>query len=255
MKNILIAILRWVLIKTEGYNMETKNEKFEIKVQGDWQLSGMPVAPSWVGKLPRFVKYNDMPVDVLAVLKTAIAMADKNDHEPNDGEFDIETPSGTINLPIFGKTKIDGDIEISVREATLTTQSFVGLGSTAIMLKNDAKFVSQSVPSTMVKGGKYTVALTYKNAGSATWLGGGTTGYGIRSQNPDGTTRWGLNAVWMPKSSATPTSQNRTFTFTVTAPINPGNYNFQWRMRQAGVGNFGEFSPNVLVSVVGLSHT
>jgi hypothetical protein len=43
--------------------------------------------------------------------------------------------------------------------------------------------------------------------------------------------------------------QERTVTWTVTAPTSPGNYNFQWRMLQEGVAWFGPASPNVVVNV------
>jgi hypothetical protein len=39
------------------------------------------------------------------------------------------------------------------------------------------------------------------------------------------------------------------FNFTVTAPATPGTYNCQWRMVQDFVEWFGDFTPNVAVTV------
>jgi hypothetical protein len=97
--------------KTEIDNME----KFEIKIQGDWTVVGMPFAPSWVAELPLFVKVGGTNVNVYDVLSLALREADKRDHEPNDGEFDIPTNT-KLNLPLVGKVDVKGDIELSVRK-------------------------------------------------------------------------------------------------------------------------------------------
>jgi hypothetical protein len=109
---------------------------------------------------------------------------------------------------------------------------------------NDASFVSQSVASSMTTGQSQSVTVTMKNTGTTTW----TTGsYKLGSQNPQDNNNWGLTRV----SLSSPVSPNAdaTFTFNITAPVNPGNYNFQWRMIQEGVGNFGATSTNVVVQV------
>lgn len=89
-------------------------EKFEIKIQGDWNISGIAFAPSWVGELPRYVTISGQKVDAYAVLSKAIELADAKDHEPKDGEFDIPTNT-KINLPLLGSTEVKGDLEILVR--------------------------------------------------------------------------------------------------------------------------------------------
>jgi hypothetical protein len=40
-----------------------------------------------------------------------------------------------------------------------------------------------------------------------------------------------------------------TLNFTVTAPSTSGTYNFQWQMLQECVTWFGDFTPNVAVTV------
>jgi putative Ig domain-containing protein/matrixin/fibronectin type III domain protein/Ig-like domain-containing protein len=109
---------------------------------------------------------------------------------------------------------------------------------------NNSAFVSQSVPSSLQAGQAATVSVTMRNTGSTTWFAGS---YFLGSQNPADNTIWGLNRVGLAASVA-PGAQT-TFTFTITAPVAAGAYNFQWRMLQQGVASFGAFTPNVAVTV------
>src|SRR5205085_3902059 len=45
-----------------------------------------------------------------------------------------------------------------------------------------------------------------------------------------------------------------TFTFTITAPVTPGAYAFQWRMVQDGVEWFGQYSPLTYINVISNAH-
>ena len=110
---------------------------------------------------------------------------------------------------------------------------------------NAAMFVSQSVPTTMVGAQRYTVAVTMRNTGTTTW--DPATKYKLSAQNPVDNQNWGnyrilLTGPVLPGDSVT-------FTWTATAPELAGNYNFQWRMMQEGLGWFGQSSANVVVAV------
>jgi len=109
---------------------------------------------------------------------------------------------------------------------------------------DNAAFVSQSVPSTMVAGQSYAVSVTMQNTGSTTWAAGTV---GIGSQNAQGTTTWGPSKVNL-ASPVAPSAQT-TFNFNVTAPATPGTYNFQWKMVEGMSGWFGAQSTNVAVDV------
>jgi hypothetical protein len=111
----------------------------------------------------------------------------------------------------------------------------------------DAVFVAQSVPATMVAGQAYTVSVTMRNAGSQTWTA--ASGYLLGSQNPQDNSTWGFGRVGLGASDSITTGQQKTFSFTVTAPATAGTYNFQWRMLQERVTWFGGFSSNVAVTV------
>jgi RHS repeat-associated protein len=110
---------------------------------------------------------------------------------------------------------------------------------------NASTFVSQTVPTTMTAGQNYAVSVTMKNTGSNTWTT--VTNHNLGSQNPQDNTTWGMARVPLPSSVVTGTTV--TYNFTVTAPSTPGTYNCQWRMVQDGVEWFGDFSPNVAVTV------
>jgi hypothetical protein len=122
------------------------------------------------------------------------------------------------------------------------------LGSPGCTLPNDARILSQSVPATMVAGQTYTVSMTLKNVGSQAWnpVGASCNAYRLGTANGN---NWGAWGGRVDLAAAVPAGQSVTLTFNVTAPSTPGTYNFQWRMIQECVAWFGDFSPNVPVTV------
>ena len=128
----------------------------------------------------------------------------------------------------------------------------VAVNVTSASIPNNAAFVSQSVPTTMTAGQSYNVSVTMRNTGTNTWTS--ANNHMLGTQNPQDNTTWGNTALGFGRvslpSSVFPGSQV-TFNFTVTAPSTPGTYNFQRRMLQHLVEWFGDFTPNVVVSVTG----
>ncbi|HOX29696.1 MAG TPA: PKD domain-containing protein [Candidatus Paceibacterota bacterium] len=112
-------------------------------------------------------------------------------------------------------------------------------------LGNNAQYISQTVPATMTVGQTYPISITMKNNGYTTWTT--AKNYNLGSQNPQDNTTWGLSRVSV--GSDVSTNSSKTFSFNVTAPVTPGNYNFRWRMIQEGKEWFGDYTPNVLVAV------
>jgi alkylated DNA repair dioxygenase AlkB len=127
------------------------------------------------------------------------------------------------------------------RDAYLRSQ----IGAPA--LTNNAQFVSQNVPASMVAGQTYSVSVTMRNSGTTTWTDAG--GYSLTSKNPDYNTTWGLYRVYLAAGDSIAPNASKTFTWTVTAPSTAGTYAFQWQMRQSGVEWFGPLTPNVAVTV------
>jgi uncharacterized membrane protein len=127
----------------------------------------------------------------------------------------------------------------------LSTNVVVSVQGGATGAPNAAEFVSQSVPSVMQPGQQYQVSVTMQNAGSNTWTAGA---YKLGPQNPHDNTNWGPR-VDLAGGDSIGSGQQKTFTWTVTAPSTPGLYNFQWRMLNVGVEWFGQKSQNVTVKV------
>ena len=109
--------------------------------------------------------------------------------------------------------------------------------------KNDAAFVSQAVPATMIVGSTYKVAVTFRNTGTRTWRAGS---HRLGPQVPQDTNRWGTTRVEVPQDI--PPGGTAQFQFTVT-PALLGVASFQWRMLEEFVQWFGDFAPLVSVNV------
>ncbi len=114
---------------------------------------------------------------------------------------------------------------------------------------NDAQFVAQSVPSTMVAGETYPVWVEMENTGETTWTRDDR--YRLGSQNPRDNQNWGRIRISLPVGVSVEPGQTYSFTFNATAPTDPDNYNFQWRMvQEQAAGWFGDYTNNVSVQVV-----
>jgi Zn-dependent metalloprotease len=111
---------------------------------------------------------------------------------------------------------------------------------------NNATFVSQSVPTSMIAGQSYSASVTMNNSGTTTWT---SDVYRLGSQNWQDNTLWGSSRIYLPTGTTVPPGYNYTFYFTVTAPSTAGSYNFQWGMVQDPGQWFGSFTPNVVINV------
>ena len=112
---------------------------------------------------------------------------------------------------------------------------------------NSAQFVREAVPTVMTTGEEYVVSVTIQNTSRATWTA--EKNYRLGAQNPQDNQTWGGRISLSPTERVYPDTP-KTFTFTVTAPSQPGTYPFQWRMLEEGVEWFGGLTENVLITVV-----
>jgi len=120
---------------------------------------------------------------------------------------------------------------------------------------SDALFVSQAIPGdTVTPGEKMSVDVVLKNTGESTW-DASKGQFSLGSQNPENNSDWGISKVLLENEELVLPGDNKTFTFNVTAPNTPGNYDFQWQM-QNQEGWFGNPTDNVVITVqstVGIS--
>ena len=112
---------------------------------------------------------------------------------------------------------------------------------------NGAAFVAQTVPATVQTGESFSVDVTMQNTGDTAWTPG--SGHYLGSQNPQDNTTWGTNRIAMAPSDSVNPGQSYVFHANLTAPAQPGDYDFQWQMLQDAVAWFGEPSPNAVVQV------
>ena len=112
---------------------------------------------------------------------------------------------------------------------------------------NNAQFISQSIPSTMEPGQTYQVSVTFKNTGTTTWTEASSYRLGVQNAQDNG--NWVTGRVYIGAGESIAPGQSKTFTFSVTSPLTPGKYNFQWQMVQEYVQWFGDYSTNVVVPV------
>ena len=114
-------------------------------------------------------------------------------------------------------TKNEATIPINLPEYDSTIYSHTRMINEgwAILMDNDAQFISQTVPLEMESGKQYPVTITLKNSGPVSWYG--HEGYNLGAQMPtDGL--WGLDRVPLDSGEVIAPEQQKTFTFFVTAP-------------------------------------
>ncbi len=110
-----------------------------------------------------------------------------------------------------------------------------------------AEFLFQCVQYVLQPGEQLNALVKMRNTGSTTWTPAG--GYRLGSQNPQDNTRWGTNRVSLPAGAQVPPGGTFDFIWRIQAPATAGTYDFQWRMVHDGVRWFGDFTPNVRVTV------
>jgi len=118
---------------------------------------------------------------------------------------------------------------------------------------NDAQFIFQNVPANMLAGKNYVVSITMRNTGTTKW--NRSANYRLGSQNPRDNLIWSISRVELENLDEIAPGQTKTFNFSIKAPSTIGTYNFSWRMVQEKIEWFGDFTPNIIVTVIPTSTT
>ncbi len=163
-------------------------------------------------------------------------------------EFFGDIPTLTVQV-VASATPTPAPTATPTPSATPTPAPTPTPTSTPTPSASNAQFISQTVPSIMTAGGTYQVFVTMKNTGTTTW-NRGTNPYSLGSQNPQDNGTWGMGRVPLDVGESIGPGVQKTFVFTVTAPLVPSTYNFKWKMVHEYVEWFGESSLNASVSVV-----
>ncbi len=136
--------------------------------------------------------------------------------------------------------------------ATLTVTNGNGTTTTisvpmSVNTEWDAAFVSQQVPNTVAPGQVFTVAFTFRNAGTQNWTSADVQRLALTSM-PVGSTTFGKSRLGMPPGSNVAPGQTITVQARLTAPNTVGLYQSCWKFTR-GTVQFGSASTSVWVTV------
>jgi hypothetical protein len=101
-----------------------------------------------------------------------------------------------------------------------------------------AQVVGHTLPDTLVAGQTVQATVTMRNTGTSTW----DRAFKLGANGDDDPLRAGMDVrEWLPQGTTVAPGADHTFTFTVTllAPQQPGQYLTDWRMVHEGVQWFG----------------
>jgi hypothetical protein len=124
---------------------------------------------------------------------------------------------------------------LNMKVVLVALMTFLPAGM-AVAQTDDAQYVSDTIPATMIPGHTYSVSVTMKNTGTTTWTK--AEGYklgAVGDSDPFAGGRHDLS-----DSDAIAPGQSRTFSFTMTAPVLESTYTTDWRMVHEGVRWFGD---------------
>ncbi|MEO6695363.1 MAG: NBR1-Ig-like domain-containing protein [Ignavibacteria bacterium] len=122
-------------------------------------------------------------------------------------------------------------------------------------VNNNAEYINQSIPSTMMAGQTYKIWVNMRNTGKTTWNSNsenltGQYRLGFISDLQDGNKYINLNGLPVLLNNLVAPGESGMFEFTLTAPMQPGSYYFQTMMMQNN-SSFGQKSNGVWVNVEG----
>jgi hypothetical protein len=155
--------------------------------------------------------------------------------DPGGALFGTLLKPGTFNFTI---EVADAAGAVADREFTMTV--------VPASADYDSEFSGQVVKDRFLAGQPFTAVLRWLNTGTHAWDPG--AGLSLVSQYPTNNSTWGLSRL-TPASGPVQPGQVLEVLLTTTAPLNPGAYDFQWQLRQEGIGIFGEPSQDVSVFV------
>ena len=110
--------------------------------------------------------------------------------------------------------------------------------SITLSAQNNAQFISQTVPDTIIAGESFTFSITFKNTGTTLWTPDDK--YRLGTQATQDNQFFGVGRLFL--TDTVSPGDTVTFTSTLTAPTEEGIYVIQWRMLQEHVEWFGERS-------------
>ncbi len=176
--------------------------------------------------------------------------------------FRCATPGAVIHVTTDGAEPTERDLELEPgatilldTPATVKARAIMRDGraseiaSTPFALQpvagDGASFLEQDVPSVVATGRSYRVTVSFRNIGTTQW-----TRETHRLDVAKANAKWGWVAEAVTPAAPVEQWKEADFDFPITAPAEPGTYNFEWRMGNASGATFGEASPVKRILVV-----
>lgn len=151
-------------------------------------------------------------------------------------------------MKYFSKTKLLVIFAATLSACSLNS-SYLSADLRSSLKKNqdlnqdNAKYVSQIIPTKMTPGDSYQVQVKVLNTGESVWTRGD---YWLKSYN-NPSDLWSKQII--PLDEDVPPNQSHIFLFDVKAPGEIQNASMSWRMSNENKGIFGEQTPVFSVSL------
>ena len=160
------------------------------------------------------------------------------------------TPGKNYKIEILAEGAPNGSANKKLPSAATTSQTYETLnctGTDATVNKSKSSFVNQQVSKIMTPGSQQTVEVTFKNSGETAWTREQL--FNLGSMAPQDNQTWGFQRVQLEPGEVINPGDTKTFKFAITAPTQPGTYNFRWMMVQDKVAWFGDKSKFTTIRV------
>lgn len=151
-------------------------------------------------------------------------------------------PNGYVRVYSTGLPNIDMSTDTALARYQSNEGWLVNNGAYAQALNamdvytSSAQIVADTIPSTMYAGSNKTVTVTVKNTGYIPWTYADSFRLGaVNDSDP-----FAPGRIDLAGGDSIGASQQKVFSFTMTAPSTTGTYTSDWRMVQEGVNWFGD---------------
>ena len=151
-------------------------------------------------------------------------------------------PNGYVRVYATGLPNVDmssgsGMARYQSNEGWLVNNAAYGMALSAMTAyESSSQIISSTIPSQMYTNQSLSVSVTVKNTGYIPWTQAGEFKLGA----VDDTDPFAPSRVILGGSESVSHNQQKSFTFTITAPSTPGTYTTDWRMMQENVSWFGD---------------
>lgn len=163
---------------------------------------------------------------------------------------DIIAPgqSRTFSFNVFAPTTAGAyNLQFKMYKSTSSFGSLSLVAPVTVAVRQHAaRFMTQTVPTSVKAGSTFSVTVDMRNVGTNTWTAAG--GYGLAPVS--GYPTWGVVKASLLAADSILQGADKVFTFNCLAPGSPGSYKMRWQMSRTSVGAFGDKTVEKTITVV-----